>query len=243
MLADMYQVNNIEIEDDNFTLNKDRALDILEGIIERNRQGKRISWTALNGIRIDTLDDKLIQLIAQSNCLKMNIALEHGDKDILRIMNKKLDLYKALYVAKLVNKYNIRCSVFIIYGYPDETRQRFENALSFYTKMKAIAPKIEFNFLIAQPYPGTKLYERMVREGFLPADMFSSVEKIPRFSTNNAIWIETPDFNKEEVRQRGELLNKQLATSAYYRTKVKNRLPEKAIIYMRKLYHFWKRII
>jgi radical SAM superfamily enzyme YgiQ (UPF0313 family) len=243
MLVDKYQVNNIEIEDDNFTLNKSRALDILQGIIERNRRGKRISWIAPNGIRIDTLDDELMQAIAQSNCMRMNIALEHGDKDVLRSMNKKLDLDRALDVARLVNKYKIPCSVFIIYGYPGETRLRFENAVAFYSRMKAIAPKIDFICLIAQPYPGTKLYERMVSEGFLPADMFSTVEKIPRFSTIDAIWIETPDFNKKEVKRRGELLNKELANSAYYRAKLKNMLPQSAIVYARKLYHLWKRSI
>lgn len=243
MLVDKYQVNNIEIEDDNFTLNKDRALDILGGIIERNQRGRKIGWIAPNGIRIDTLDDKIMQAIARSNCRRINIALEHGDKDVLKIMNKKLDLNKALDVAKLVNKYNIPCSVFIIYGYPGETRQRFENAFAFYNRIKAIAPKIDFVPFIAQPYPGTKLYERMVCEGFLPADMFSTLEKIPRFSTENAIWIVTPDFNQKEVRQRGELLKKKLATSAYYRTKLKNILPERATIYMRKLYQLWKRSI
>jgi hypothetical protein len=35
-LIDNYEVNNLEIEDDNFTLKRDRTLEILEGIIERN---------------------------------------------------------------------------------------------------------------------------------------------------------------------------------------------------------------
>jgi len=148
-----HRINNLEIEDDNFTLKRDRAVGILEGIIERNSRSNRpIYWAAFNGLRIDTLDEKIMATIARSNCLNIALALEHGDEEMLGIMNKKLDLAKVVEVVRLLQKFNIASTIFVLYGYPGETRKRFENAVSFYRQLKQIAPRISFAFFAAQPY-------------------------------------------------------------------------------------------
>lgn len=241
ILIDEYKVECLEIEDDNFTLNRDRAIEILEGLIERNRGGKRIGWMALNGLRIDTLDDELIKTISHSNCLQLNLALEHGDEDVLKSMNKKLSLAKAMEVVKLTHKYGISCSVFIIYGYPGENMHRFENALSFYLSLKKAAPKTKFVCFIAQPYPGTKLFERAVRQGYILPDILSNPKSMHRFSTSEVIWLETEDFDRAEVLRRRDILFKTLSPELYYRNKLKKILPEPAINYGRYLLHLWKR--
>ena len=241
LLMKNYQVDTLEIEDDNFTLNRDRAAEILEGIIKRNQGGRKISWWVPNGLRIDTLDEHLLEIITRSNCLHIMIALENGDEEMLRIMNKKLNLTKVLEVIKLIGKYKISCGVFIIYGYPGETRKKFENALSFYLKMKQLAPKIQFNPMIAQPYPGTKLLERVIVEGYLPPDIFSSLESLRRFSTTETIWLETPDFDKYEVQRRGDLLNRLLNPRAYYNRQLRNYLPDLWVDCLQQMYRRFKR--
>lgn len=243
-LVDNYGVNNLEIEDDNFTLNMERTVEILDGIIKRNssKNHKKISWSAHNGVRIDTLDAKVMEKIAQSNCIGINIALEHGDDEVLKSMNKKLRLSKVVEVVKFVHKFKIPTTVFVIYGYPGETQKRFENAVNFYSQLKKIAPKIEFAFFIAQPYPGTKLFDRCVQEGYIKADIFSDIDKISRFSTETAYWIKTPDFDEAELKWRKKVLMSKLTPKNYLRTKLKNALPERLIPYGRLLYHMGKKV-
>lgn len=241
-LANNYQINNFEIEDDNFTFKKQRAMEILEGIIERNKKKhQKISWSAPNGLRIDTLDEKLLETIAQSNCLSISLALEHGDKEVLKSMNKKLDLSKVLEIVELLNKFKISSTIFILFGYPGETRKRFENAISFYVKLKKIAPKIDFAFFVTQPYPGTKLFDRCIKEGYFKADVFSNIHTIPRFSTDNAYLIKTPEFDEKELKRRKDILMKTLDSKAYLRKKLKNRLPEGLVSLFRNLYYSLKR--
>ena len=237
-LVDNYHVNNIEIEDDNFTINHNRVKEILHGIIEINKNKQYLSWQALNGLRIDTLNEELIQLFKESNCRHLNIALEHGDQDMLGIIEKKMNLDKVLDVVELLNKYQIPSHVFTIYGYPGESDKRFRNALSFYSKIKKIAPNITFKFFIAQPYPNTRLFYRCVKEGFLSADMFSDVSKISNFSTSNKIWITTPDFDKKEVLRRKKILRKILFNKKEYLMQtVREKLPDSIVDRLYSLYH------
>ena len=237
-LVDNYKINNIEIEDDNFTINQSRVEAILNGIIEINKTKQYLSWQALNGLRIDTLNEKLIKLFKDSNCRHLNIALEHGDEEMLNIIEKKLNLEKVLEVVGLLKKYDIQSHVFTIYGYPGETKKRFGNALKFYSKIKSIAPNVVFKFFIAQPYPNTRLFNRCVKEGILPPDLFSDVSKISNFSTSNKIWIETPDFNKKEILRRKKILRKTLFTTKEYIMQItRERLPDVIVDKLYSLYH------
>lgn len=237
-LTDNYQVDNIEIEDDNFTVNRQRVEEILKGIVEINRKKKYLSWQALNGLRIDTLNEPLIKLFKESNCRHINIALEHGDPEMLKIIDKRLNLERVINVVKLLEKYQIPSHVFTIYGYPGETRERFENALSFYLEIKKIAPNIIFKFFIAQPYPNTRLCKRCMQEGYLPEDQFSDISKIGNFSTANKIWITTPDFDRTEVMRRRKILRKTLfSQKEYLMQAIRENVPDVIVDQLYTLYH------
>ncbi len=243
VLTQEYGVTMIEIEDDNFTLKNDRAEQILDGLIERKKKGHQITWQAPNGLRIDTLSENLLDKIHLSGCNRIALALEHGDVDMIKSMNKKLHLPKVQTITTHIEKLGIPCNIFVIYGYPDETRERFENALRFYIEIKESAPSIEFECYIIQPYPGTSLLKRAIAEGWLPADIFSTVEKIEQFSTKDVVWIETSDFDKEEVLRRGRELHEGLSSKAkIYRRKILSAVPDKVSDSLRTMYHIGRKI-
>jgi magnesium-protoporphyrin IX monomethyl ester (oxidative) cyclase len=227
-LTGRWGVDVLEIEDDNFTLQRERALEILAGIEERNAGGRNIGWMAPNGLRIDTLDNELLAAMARSGCLGINLALEHGDPDVLKAMNKRLDRDKALIVAALVHRYRIPCGVFLIVGYPGETKERFENGLAFYRRLKAVAPSLEFKPFFAQPYPGTALLRNAVAEGLLPSDAFQTPESLRRLSTSQSIWLETSDFDAREVRRRRDRILWTVDPSRFLVMKALDRLPPAA---------------
>lgn len=236
-LVDNYGVNNIEIEDDNFTVNPERVKKILNGIIEINKT-KSLSWQALNGLRIDTLNEDLIRLFKDSNCRHLNIALEHGDEDVLKLIKKRLNLDKVLEITELLEKYKIGSHIFTIYGYPGESKERFNNALEYYKKLKNVASNTTFKFFIAQPYPNTRLFKRCVKEGYLDANIFSDINKINKFSTANKVWIETPDFDANEIEKRKKILRKTLYTKQEYLMQTaREKLPDLLVNWLYTLYH------
>jgi magnesium-protoporphyrin IX monomethyl ester (oxidative) cyclase len=216
-LIGRYGVRNLEIEDDNFTLDQNRASIVLEGLIRRNERVRRLTWTAPNGLRMDTLDETMVALIARSQCRHAFLALEHGDDDVLNnIIGKALDLDHVCTVARLFHKYAVPCYVFVLYGYPGETEQAFGRALRYYRHLKTICPAMEFAFLLPEPYPRTRLWEKAVDSDWIPRSAFDSPAAMSRFYSSDGPWITTPDMPREEILRRGAVLRQAFPSEQTY---------------------------
>lgn len=212
-----YDVHNLEIEDDNFTLDSDRAATILEGLIQQNEHGMQLTWTAPNGLRIDTLNDQIVELFARSGCRYVFLALEHGDEYVLNdIIGKKLDLNQVGRVISLFAKHRIRCYVFVLYGYPGETQRAFQQALEYYHYLKQLYPGLEYAFLLPEPYPGTRLWHRAMNSGWIPPSAFDTPASMSAFYYSGGPWILTPDMPREEVIQRGHILRREFPSAQTY---------------------------
>lgn len=203
-LVERHEVDSLEFEDDNFTLKRDRTVAILEGITRLNEKGANLRWRTPNGLRIDTLDEGVIELMKRSGCRGISLALEHGDEEVLRIMNKKLDLDKAFNVLEMSVKHKIkRIDIFIIVGYPGETRERFKSSLRYLKRIKKLRGNIVVNVFFAQPHPGTRLLKRCIAEGYVNNSNYSNfLVRRDLMSTANDVSITTPDFDAREVMRR-----------------------------------------
>ncbi|MFH1625990.1 MAG: glycosyltransferase, partial [Pseudomonadota bacterium] len=201
-------INCFEIEDDNFTLQKDRTVDILEGLVRLNEKGYNLIWRTPNGIKIDTIDPDIAKLIKKSNCQEIVVALEHGDEEMLQLMNKKLDLGKAYDVIKtLVEQQIPRITIFVIVGYPGENKKRFLNGFNYLQRIKELGGPVSVWVNIAQPYPGTRLLQRCKEAGYLSdpsIDNFLVNRNL--MSTEYFVQITTPDFDAQEVLCRKQMI-------------------------------------
>lgn len=206
LLTEKYGVNHIEFEDDNFTLKPDRAGAVLDAIIEMNR-GKsgndKLVWSAPNGIRMDTLTESLIIKMKESSCKAACIAVESGDPDILKRMNKKLSLSKVESVASLLVKHGININAFFIIGYPGETEKRFLNSLAFAKRLKNLG-LTSISVLVATPYPGTDLFRECKENGYLRYPDTENTLMFAQYShyTSDFVQIETPDFSVDDTMRR-----------------------------------------
>jgi len=79
----------------------------------------------------DNLDEDLIRLMAESGCIELVFGLESASKHVLELMNKSYDLERFKEVLKLCQKYGISVKIFLITGYPGETREDFRETLNF----------------------------------------------------------------------------------------------------------------
>ena len=236
-LVKQYGIRSLEIEDDNFTLKKSRTVDILEGLIHMNEKGAGLNWRTPNGVRIDTLNQEIIELIVRSNCTEIVLALEHGDPEMLRIMNKQLDLDKAFHVIEQLIRYRIpKIGLFVIVGYPGENQERFTRGLSYLQRIRSLGDNIYICANIAQPYPGTKLLARCRREGYITDQHFDNfLVRKDLMSTTHTVWITTPDFDTQEVLHRKDLLERCFDHTAKWRRVVKKLLPSQAVNVVRSI--------
>lgn len=233
-LVGRFGVRSLEFEDDNFTVQCDRASSILEGIIRIQEAGVDLDWSTPNGIRIDSLDEDFVRLAKRSRCREIVLALEHGSPSMLRIMNKRLSLDDAYRVIEWCVGHEIpKISLFVITGYPGETREIHEESLRYLHSVRALGENIRVWVNIAQPYPGTDLLARCRADGSIgDPDFDNFLVRRDLMSTTHSVQLTTPDFDAHEVLRRKTeielLFNPPAATSArsWLMSRVKRHLPQ-----------------
>ena len=183
-----YQIRELHFEDDNMTQDRDRAIALFNGLIERRYD---LIWTTPNGVSITTLDEKLITLMRESGCYELCLPVESGCPRVLReIIHKPLTLDQAGRVVTMVRSHGIIASGSFVVGFPGE---RFDELLQSFE----LARKLKFDncdFNIATPLPGTQLYTLCIESGALRDDFsFEKLEYLEAF-------IDTPEFAGEELK-------------------------------------------
>ncbi|MFH1093340.1 MAG: radical SAM protein [Candidatus Omnitrophota bacterium] len=206
LLVEEFKVQHIEFEDDNLTFEKKRMQEIVQGIIFLNNKGANISWSAPNGVRVDTLDEELLEQIKASNCIFLNLAVESGDADMLKRMNKRLNLSKVLEITRICKRLGIKTNAFFMIGYPGETERSFKKTLNFVKKLKKIGVD-EFYATITRAYPGTKLFDECKEKGYI-ADISAGQHMFlgNEIDKNNA--IKTNDFTSRDSLRRLSLFQR-----------------------------------
>ncbi len=158
MLVKRYGVKQIDILDDNFTMNKKRTERILDLIAERNYD---LIFNLQSGARIENLDSGIISKMRRAKIWKVSIGIESGDCLILKQVKKRLDLNRALEIAHMIKKAGIELYGFFMIGLPGDTAESMQKTIDFAINMD---PDIA-NFCITIPFPGTELYDRVKNEG------------------------------------------------------------------------------
>ncbi|PIR66410.1 MAG: hypothetical protein COU51_03970 [Parcubacteria group bacterium CG10_big_fil_rev_8_21_14_0_10_36_14] len=116
-----FGINRIEIADDNFTFNKKRVLEILDGIAKIREKGHDLKCTFPNGVMLEKMDKEVVFAIARAGVEILYLPVESGDERILVAMNKFnafQHLDQALQVADWCNEAKLPFSCFLIVGYP-----------------------------------------------------------------------------------------------------------------------------
>ncbi len=188
-LARDYGIKEIHFQDDNLTLNRERARQIFQGMIDRRLD---LLWNAPNGIALWTLNDELLELMKRSGCYEFIMGIESGDQEVLnKIIKKPLNLKKVEFLVKTMKRLRIRTGAFFILGLPGETKAQMRNTINFAKKLK-----LQFaEFFVASPHPGTELYEICKEKGYLRDGFnFTDIEYLNPSIT-------TPEFSAQEVRK------------------------------------------
>jgi anaerobic magnesium-protoporphyrin IX monomethyl ester cyclase len=163
-LIERWGIEEIQFEDDNFTASRDRAKAILQGIIDR---GYQIKFNFPNGVALWTLDEELIDLMAAAGCYEMTLAFESGCQEVLsKIVKKPLNLEKARAITRYIRGKNFRTNAFYIFGFPGETLEQMRETFRFANEMKTDTAF----FFVANPLPGTEMYEMARSRGMLRGD-------------------------------------------------------------------------
>lgn len=212
-VMDKYNIYHFEFEDDNLTLTKDRATKLFCKMADwNNGHEKKLTFITPNGIRIDTLDKEMLLLMKEAGCQRISLAMEHGDEEMLKLMNKKLNLEKVKEVVRNCKEAGIEVLVYFIIGFPGETSARWKNGIKFAKRLKKINRDILFDVSFTKALPGTPLLNLCRQKGYLTGANPNEIVLIGNFSN-----ISTPDFSPEDLQKRFNKTNKILNNKLFFK--------------------------
>ena len=152
LLIEKYGVRDFDMLDDVFNLNKERAVEIFEGII---RESAGISIAFPNGLRSDLLDEELIKLMARAGTTYISFAIETASPRLQSLIHKNLKLDKAFAAIRAASKAGILCNGYFMMGFPTETEPELKQTIDF-----AIHSPLQLaHFLRVTPFEGTGLFD------------------------------------------------------------------------------------
>jgi magnesium-protoporphyrin IX monomethyl ester (oxidative) cyclase len=195
--VERHNVNHLEFEDDNLTLDNQRAGQIFDGISGLN---KKITWSANNGLRVDTLSAPLLKKMKDSGCQQVALAVESGSQEVLGLMQKKLSLEKVEEVVQSCSELKISTLAFFLVGYPGETDETFAATVKYIKKLKKLGLR-GIGAMIVNAYPGTKLYDYCNSNGYLTCGIKEHI-----FNDADYVSVVTPDFDSRQVIYWRDLL-------------------------------------
>ena len=153
---------------DTVTLNVKSFSAFCEELIARNLP---IQW--FGNARADNLTDPaFVHRLRKAGCWMLAMGIETESEDIRKDMVKKLERQKIQTALNNMRDAGIRSFAFFIFGYPGESLATINQTIEY-----AIELNPDFaNFYPAVPYPGTALYDKVVRDGMLVEEDWTRME-------------------------------------------------------------------
>jgi len=130
-----------------------------------------IQW--IGNARADNLVDlAFVRRLRESGCWMLALGIETESEETRKHMMKRLEGQKIAAALANMRSTGIRSFAFFILGYPGETPASLDRTIDY-----AISINPDFaNFYPAVPYPGTALYEKAKRHGWLASEDWSRME-------------------------------------------------------------------
>jgi anaerobic magnesium-protoporphyrin IX monomethyl ester cyclase len=182
-----YGHDEIYFDDDTFTIDRQRVLDICRMIVERGLH-KEVEWIAQ--CRVDTVDREVLEAMKAANCGYILFGVESGSPEMLKKMKKGITLEKVRTAFKLARQVGIKTQAFFLFGVPGETPETIRQTIDFAQEINASSTQ----FAVAIPHPGTALYEECKANGWLTSENWADY-------TAEVCVVETPWLPARKVEE------------------------------------------
>ncbi|MDM8554089.1 radical SAM protein [Desulfococcaceae bacterium HSG7] len=158
-----FKITQFAIIDDNFTFYIDYAKEFCRKIIKLKEEKyfkKILSFSTPNGVRLEKLDDELLDLMRKAGWKEITIAPESGSRKTLKKMRKSLNPEVVPDVIKRIKNKGFYVRGFFIIGYPGETWGDIKETISLIRRSR-----LDFAYIGRfMPIPGTDIFNELVKK-------------------------------------------------------------------------------
>ena len=142
----------IEIVDDAFTTDLDRATAVCEEILRRKLD---FPWCCRNGLRVSDVSEEFFRLARRAGLHLVAFGFETGNRKLLAEAKKGATLEKGRRAARWARRSGITVMGYFLMGLPGETEQTLRETIDYARSLEI--DLVKYNLAI--PMPGTRLHE------------------------------------------------------------------------------------
>jgi len=180
-----YHIRNFDIEDDNFTFDKERAKRLMSLVVETFGEGN-LELSAMNGVSFDSLDKELLTLMRKAGFKTVNLSFVSTDPSFKERMGRPGTTEAFDKVLGEAGQAHLNVIAYAILGIPGQMIGEMVDTLIYLMgKRVLLGPSVYY------PTPGTTLFEQCKAKDLLPSH--------PSQWRSSALPIETEDFNRLDI--------------------------------------------
>jgi len=180
------EVKDIGFEDDTFSADQKRVVDICELIINRQLN---VSW--YSNVRA-TLRYETMKAMKASGCRFLIVGFESGNQKILKNMKKGITLEQSIRFVENAKKVGLLVHGCMVVGNPGETTKTMEETLDFAKRLNTDT----MQFFPMMVYPGTDAYRWAEQNGYLDTRDFS--KWVTATGYHNCV-VSTPELSSKDL--------------------------------------------
>ena len=181
-----YGVSKFTFCDDAFTVDQARIGELCKEITDRKL---KIRWNC--GTRVDMVTRELLVKMKEAGCISVWFGVESGSQQVLDAMKKGISTEQTIQVLGWVRELELKPVPNVMLGFPGETKETAWKTIKFVEK---ISPDEVGFYNVATPFPGTPMYDLVMKNGWLRVTDFD------KYDTTRPIF-ETPWLSMKELRE------------------------------------------
>ena len=150
------------LTDDIFTSDNDWAVSVCEEFIRRK---VKLLWTCTNGIRVDSANDRLFQVMRQSGCYRVHFGFESGNDEVLHKFGKggRATLTGGVEAVDMARAAGLQTFGMFMLGLTGDSEQSMQDTVDYAKRVKVDAMR----FGITVPFPGTRMFDELDKSGLI----------------------------------------------------------------------------
>lgn len=166
LLVKDYGIQGFLFCDDNFFVDRERAIEIFRGL---KAEVPGITISKLDGHLsvLTQLTDEELQLLHDGGCRRLMMGIESGSPKILKLLNKEQDLNELLQFNRRLASFGISPHYFFMMAFPAEELEDLSQTVKLFLRLSEENPAAIPRLNIFTPFPGTGLFDIAVQQGFV----------------------------------------------------------------------------
>lgn len=176
MLVREYGVEYISFEDDEYTLQKKRTIELSKEILDR---GIKVKWSC--STRVNTIDREQLEWMTKSGCDHVAFGVESGSPKIIKNIGKKITNEQIIKAFELLDEFGLSRGAYLMVGNPGEDRKTVGETIQLIKRLGLDITAVA----VAELYPGTQFYDLAKKKGFITDDYWLTENPPPFFTVEH----------------------------------------------------------